>query len=183
MSIPEIPEHFNAATAFIDRHLSEGRSERLALRWSDQEITYAQLAANVNRAGNLLRALGVRPEERVLLAVLDSPEFVYSFWGAIKIGAVPVPVNTFMRPDEYAYTLNDSRAGVLIASGEVWSVIAPVAAQAQWLRHRLVVGPGQGGAQPFSDLLRQASPILEPTPTHREDAALWLYSSGSTGMP
>jgi benzoate-CoA ligase len=183
VSISEIPEYFNAATAFIDRHLSEGRSEYLALRWADQEITYVQLAENVNRAGNMLRTLGVRPEERILLAVLDSPDFIYSFWGAIKIGAVPVPVNTFMRPDEYAYTLNDSRAGVIIASSEVWSVIAPVAAQAQWLRHRLVVGPEQGNAQSFSDLLRQAAPILEPTPTHREDAALWLYSSGSTGMP
>ena len=183
VSIPEIPEYFNAATAFIDRHLSEGRGERPALRWAGPGITYARLAANVNRAGNMLRALGVRPEERVLLVLLDSPEFVYSFWGAIKIGAVPVPVNTFMRPDEYAYALDDSRAGVLVTSGEVWPVVAPAAAQARWLRHRLVVGSEQGGARSFSDSLRQASPALEPAPTHREDAALWLYSSGSTGMP
>src|SRR5215204_5898319 len=123
VAILEIPEYLNAATAFIDRHLTEGRSERIALCWADQEIAYAQLAANVNRAGNALRALGVRPEERVVLVVLDSPEFVYGFWGAIKIGAVPVPVNTFMRPDEYAYMLGDSRASVVLASAEVWPTV------------------------------------------------------------
>jgi benzoate-CoA ligase len=181
--ILEIPEDFNAATAFIDRHLNEGRSERIALRWADQKITYAQLAANVNRTGNALRALGVRPEERVLLVVFDSPEFVYSFWGAIKIGAVPVPVNTFMRPEEYAYVLNDSRAGVVIASSEVWPVVTQAAAQTRWVRHRLLVGPGQSGAQSFSDVLLRASSTLDPEHTHREDVALWLYSSGSTGMP
>ena len=183
MPIPQIPEYFNAATAFIDRHLNEGRSEHIALRWADQEITYAQLAANVNRAGNALRTLGVRPEERILLAVLDSPEFVYSFWGALKIGAVPVPVNTFMRPDEYAYVLNDSRAGVVIASNEVWPVVALAVTQLRWLRQGVVVGAGQGGAQSFAELVQHASPVLAPEHTHREDAALWLYSSGSTGMP
>lgn len=183
VAILEIPEYLNAATAFIDRHLTEGRGERIALRWADQEITYAQLAANVNRAGNVLRALGVRPEERVVLVVLDSPEFVYGFWGAIKIGAVPVPVNTFMRPDEYTYVLNDSRAGVVIVSSEAWPSVAQVATQARGLRHRLVVGAPQRDAQSFADLLQQASAILDPELIHREDAALWLYSSGSTGMP
>src|SRR5262245_11931618 len=104
----DIPELFNAASVFIDRHLTEGPGDRIALRWANQEIPYVQLAENVNRAGNALRRLGVRPEERVLLAAFDSPEFVYSFWGAIKIGAVPVPVNTFMRSEDYTYLLNDS---------------------------------------------------------------------------
>jgi benzoate-CoA ligase family protein len=183
VAILEIPEHFNAATAFVDRHLNEGRGEHFALRWANQEITYAQLVINVNRAGNALRTLGVRPEERVLLVIFDSPEFVYSFWGAIKIGAVPVPVNTFMRADEYAYVLNDSRARVVIASSEVWSVMAQAATQTRWLRHRLVVGTPQHDLQSFADLLQQASPVLDPEVTHREDVALWLYSSGSTGMP
>lgn len=182
MPIPDIPESFNAATTFIDRHLSEGRGGRVALRCGDQEVTYAQLAENVNRAGNALRRLGVRPEERILLAVLDSPEFVYAFWGAIKIGAVPVPVNTFMRTDEYAYMLDDSRASVVVASAEVWPAVAPAATQSHWLRHRLVVGPASEGALSFADLLRQESTSLDAENTHRDDPALWLYSSGSTGM-
>lgn len=183
MAIPEIPEHLNAATAFIDRHLHAGRGEQVALQWADQGITYAQLAANVNRAGNALRALGVRAEERVVLVVYDTPEFVYSFWGALKIGAVPVPVNTFMRADEYAYVLNDSRARVVIASREAWPVVAHAVPHTRWLQHRLIVGAAWPDTQSFATLSRQASPVLEPEITHREDVALWLYSSGSTGMP
>ena len=181
--IPEIPELFNAATAFIDRHLSEGRGDRVALWSGDQKITYAQLAENVNRAGNALRRLGVRPEERILLVVLDSPEFVYAFWGAIKIGAVPVPVNTFMRTDEYAYMLDDSRASVVITSAEVWPTVAPAAAQSRWLRHCIVAGSSFDTTLSFAHLLASESAVLETEFTHRDDPALWLYSSGSTGTP
>ncbi|MGH7960384.1 MAG: benzoate-CoA ligase family protein [Candidatus Binatia bacterium] len=179
MSFSDIPASFNAATAFIDRHLIESRGDHVALRWGGQHLTYAQLAANVNRAGNALRCLGVRPEERVLLAVLDSPEFVYSFWGAIKIGAVPVPVNTFLRSDEYAYLLNDSRATTLIASRELWPLVAPIATH--WLRHRLVVGNATGEGLSLAEVMDQEAPTLEPEPTHRDGVAFWLYSSGSTG--
>jgi len=181
MPIPDIPERFNVASCFIDRHLAEGRGNRVALRWNGQTVTYAQLAANVNRTGNALRRLGVRSEERVLLTVLDAPEFVYSFWGAIKIGAVPVPVNTSLRTDEYAYLLDDSRASVLIASAEMWPVVEPVTTP--WLRQRIIVGDKKGEALSFSDLLAGEAPVLEAEPTHRDDTALWLYSSGSTGTP
>ena len=183
MPIPEIPESFNAATAFIDRHVDEGRGSRVAIRCGDQEVTYAQLAENVNRAGNAFRRIGVRPEERILLVVLDSPEFVYAFWGAIKIGAVPVPVNTFMRADEYAYMLDDSRASVVVASAEVWPSVAPAAAQSHWLRHCVVAGATANEALSFVDLLAHESPALDAELTHHDDPALWLYSSGSTGTP
>ena len=179
--VPEILESFNAASAFIDQHLAAGRGGRIALRWNDQAVTYEHLAANVNRAGNALRHLGVRPEERVLLVMLDSPEFVYSFWGAIKIGAVPVPVNTFLRTEEYAHLLNDSRASAVIVSQELWPVVAP--AMTQWLRQRLVVGKADRDARSFWDRLERESPTLEAEQTHQDDTALWLYSSGSTGLP
>ncbi|MCS6926254.1 MAG: benzoate-CoA ligase family protein [Candidatus Binatia bacterium] len=183
MPIPTIPEQFNAVTAFVDHQLAEGRGERVALRWGEESITYAELAANVNRAGQVLRRLGVRLEERVLLVLLDSPAFVYCFWGAIKIGAVPVPVNTFMRPDEYAYLLNDSRAGVVVVSPELWPAVQPAAAHSRWLRHRLIAGAAQAGALSLPELMQREEPVLEPEPTHRDDVALWLYSSGSTGTP
>jgi benzoate-CoA ligase len=185
----DIPEYFNAATAFIDRHLSEGHGDRVALRFGQQSLTYAQVAASVNRVGNMLRRLGVRPEERVLLVVLDSPAFVYSFWGAIKIGAVPVPVNTFLRTEEYAYLLHDSRATTLIASSEIWPEVASVTSP--WLRHRLVTdkpagfvtGERASEVSFLEDLMEREAPSLEPELTHRDDVALWLYSSGSTGTP
>ncbi len=181
MLVPDISESFNAVSAFIDHHLAAGRGEHVALRWDNQTLTYTQLAANVNRAGNALLRLGVRPEERVLMVVWDSPEFAYCFWGAIKIGAVPVPVNTFLRPDEYAYLLDNSRARVLVVSQEIWSTVASLAARS--LQHRMMVGTDGHEAVSFQALLEQASPMLEPEPTHRDDPALWLYSSGSTGMP
>ncbi len=181
MPIPDIPESFNAASAFIDRHVAAGHGERAALRWNDQAVTYAQLAANVNRVGNALLRLGVRPEERVLLAVLDSPEFVYSFWGAMKIGAVPVPVNTFLRTDEYAYLLDNSRASVLVVSSDVWPLVASLSTPR--LRSRIVIGAEEANALSFWRLMENESPVLDPAPTHRDDMALWLYSSGSTGAP
>ena len=181
VSIPEIPESLNAASIFIDRHVSEGCGDRIALRWNDRRITYAELAANVNRAGNMFLRLGIRPEERVLLAVLDSPEFVYSFWGAVKIGAVPVPVNTFLRADEYAYLLDNSRAVACVASQEVWPTIMTVAARR--LQHCIRVGADEANAASFWKLMEHESSALDPEPTHRDDMALWLYSSGSTGAP
>jgi benzoate-CoA ligase len=179
--IPEIPESFNAASAFIDRHVEESRGDRVALRWEDQEVTYAELAAHVNRTGNAFLRLGIRPQERVLLAVFDSPEFVYSFWGALKIGAVPVPVNTFLRPDEYAYLLDNSQASAFVASQEVWPSVA--SASTPRVRHRIVVGDARPEALSFKSLLENESQTLESEPTHRDDMALWLYSSGSTGSP
>ena len=179
MSLPDIPERFNAASVFIDAHLAEGRGERIALRWRGENISYAELAANVNKAGRALRRLGIRPEERVLLVMLDSPAFVYSFWGALKIGAIPVPVNTALRTKDYAYLLDDSRARVLIVSSELWPTLAPVAEQIQ----TIVVGESLAGRPAFEELLAPESPELEPEPTHRDDAAFWLYSSGSTGAP
>lgn len=181
MPVPEIPESFNAASAFIDRHLAEGGGERVALRWREQTVTYAELAAHVNRTGNAFLRLGIRPEERVLLVVFDSPEFVYSFWGAVKIGAVPVPVNTFLRPDEYAYMLEDSRASALVASQEVWPTLTPIVSSR--VRHRIVVGSSDPDTLSFENLVSRESTTLNPEPTHRDDMALWLYSSGSTGAP
>ena len=181
VSISEIPESFNAASMFIDRHVAEGRGDCIALRWNEQRITYEELAANVNRAGHMFLHLGIRPEERVLLSVFDSPEFVYSFWGAVKIGAVPVPVNTFLRPDEYAYLLNNSRAVACVVSQEVGPLIASVSAR--YLRHRILVGSSDEATLSFWKLMEHESAVLEPEPTYRDDMALWLYSSGSTGSP
>src|SRR5262249_5338433 len=179
--IPDTPESFNAASVFIDRHIAAGRGDRVALRWDDQTVTYTQLAANVNRAGNGFLRLGIRSEERVLLAVCDSPEFVYSFWGAMKIGAVPVPVNTFLLTDEYAYLLENSRASALVASQEVWPTVASLSTPR--LKSRIVVGNGGQDALSFWNLMEKESATLEPEPTDRDDMALWLYSSGSTGTP
>ncbi|HKD90816.1 MAG TPA: AMP-binding protein, partial [Terriglobales bacterium] len=117
-----IPDQINAAEYFIDRHLAEGRGAKIAIECfagndlPGDRITYAQLSENVNRGGNALRARGIRREDRVVLLLQDCPEFFYSFFGAIKIGAVPVPLNTLLKPHDYEYLLNDCRATLAIVS-------------------------------------------------------------------
>src|SRR5262249_39141648 len=115
-----IPWTFNGATWFVDRHVDEGRGTTVAIECGDARVTYDDLSRNVNRAGTALRdRYAVRPEERVLLLLLDGPAFAYSFFGAIKIGAVPVPVNTLWKAHDYDYIIRDSRAGVVIISPEL----------------------------------------------------------------
>jgi benzoate-CoA ligase len=183
-----IPETFNAATHFVDRHLHEGRGGDVAIECGNERVTYAQLAEGVNRFGSSLReTLDVRPEERVLLLLLDGPAFASAFFGAVKIGAVPVPVNTLWKAPDYRYVLRDSRARVLVVSEELLPEIAAIARiEIPALRHIIVAGRAeQAGADriTFSDLLARGSATLDPEPTSRDAPAFWLYSSGSTGAP
>ena len=111
-----IPAIFNVATYFVDRNVALGRGSRVAVECGDQRITYAEVLTSVNRVGSALRRLGIHPEERVLLLLPDGPEFIYSFFGAIKMGAVPIPTSTLFKPTDYEYILNDSRARVIVIS-------------------------------------------------------------------
>ncbi len=180
-----LPDEFNAATHFIDRHIQEGRAEKIAIECGEVHLTYGQLFHRVNQVGNALKRLGVRMEERVLLLLLDTPEFAMSFFGAIKIGAVPVPVNTLLKPGDYKYLLNNSRARVAIVSDSLLPLIEAIPrSELRFLETIIVVGnPGLAGDAAFEDLIRGGSSELEPAPTTKDDAAFWLYSSGSTGQP
>ena len=117
----DLPQQFNVATHFVDRNVSEGRGEKVAIECGDERVSYRHLLEWTNRVGNALRGLGVRPEERVFLLLPDTPEFLYCFFGAIKIGAVAVPTNTLLKPHEYEYLLNDTRARIATHNG--WPVI------------------------------------------------------------
>jgi benzoate-CoA ligase len=180
-----LPDQFNAATYFIDRHLDQGRGEKVAIEAGDARVTYRQLGEKVNRFGNALRQLGARIEERVLLLLLDSPEFAFSFFGAIKIGAVPVPVNTLLKAADHQYILNNSRARVVVVSESLYPQIEAIPReQLRYLQHVIVVDAAPAtGTLCFGDVIEQNSPQLEAEPTSRDDAAFWLYSSGSTGPP
>jgi benzoate-CoA ligase family protein len=178
-----LPAQFNVATHFVDRHLDEGRGAEPAFLCEDRTITYAGVADLTNRTGNALRQLGVEMEHRVLVLCLDGPEFLAAFWGAIKLGAVPVPVNTLMRGADYLYFLNDSRARVAVVSAALLPELEPVLDQAPHLRHVLVAGGTPGRHLGFEERVARAAPTLEAAPTSRDDPAFWLYSSGSTGFP
>ena len=179
-----LPEHFNAAAFFVDRHVTEGRGARTAFRFAGRALTYADLAASVDRCANALAALGVEIEHRVLLVLNDSPAFAAAFWGAAKLGAVAVPVNTLMTPLEYEFLLADSRARVAIVEQSVAGRVLAVRHRCPWLRAVVVVG-GRGlpGTHDFDELLAAAKPTLEPARTFAEDVCYWGYTSGSTGKP
>ena len=180
-----LPGEFNAAAYFIDRNLEQGRAEKIAIECDEARLTYGQLHDRVNRVGNALRKLGVRMEERVLLLLLDTPEFAASFFGAIRIGAVPVPVNTLLKSADYQYMLNDSRARVAIVSDSLYPEVRSIPkAGLRYLEHIIVVGQeAPPGSMNFAELVEQHSSQLDPELTTKDDAAFWLYSSGSTGFP
>jgi benzoate-CoA ligase family protein len=187
--MPRAFEQYNAATTFVDEPLERGWGDRIAFVQGARRVTYHEFAELTNRTGNVLRELGVEMEQRVMLLLYDSPEFACSFFGAIKIGAVAVPVSTLLRAEEYAYYLNDSRARVLVAHEPLLAEIEPVVGQLTFLKHIVVVPvgmtrrPGAERYQHLDALVKRASSSLAPAETVADDAAFWLYTSGSTGLP
>ena len=179
----ELPERLNAATVFIVRHVQEGRAEKAAILYGDETVTYKGLYEGVNRFGNALLGLGIRMEERVAIIMPDSPECVYAFFGAIKIGAIAIPMNTLLMPADYEYLLNDSRAQVLAIHSSLLNLIEPVRAKLRYIKHVIVAGDQSEGDLSFKDLTASASAELAPADTSKDDSAFWLYSSGTTGLP
>ena len=183
MATVEASERLNAAAVLVDVHLAGGRGDKAALLCEERTVTYRDLYEGVSRFGNTLRALGVRMEERVGILLPDIPEFPFAFFGAMKIGAVAVPMNTLLMPKDYEYLLNDSRARVLVVHQALLDRVRPVLGGLPHLEHVLVAGGEAEGCQRLETLMQSASPSLEPVDTSKDDTALWLYSSGTTGFP
>lgn len=178
-----LPEIYNAATTFVDDHIVLGRGKKTAIYYLDQQFTYQDLFEMVNRTGNALKELGIEPEQRVLLILPDCPEFIFSFFGAIKIGAVPIPINPWLRADDYEFLLEDSKARLAIVHESILPEVEKAAGRSRYLKGVVVVGKPAGRATSYESLVAGASAHLEAEPTRREDVAMWLYTSGSTGVP
>lgn len=185
-----VPRQYNAASDFVDRHLAQGQGKRVAVIDRDGQHTYEALSERVNRVGNALRAAGVRMESRVAMCLLDTLDFPAVFWGALKIGAVPIPLNTLLTTDDYDYMLRDSRAHTLIVSAELYEAFAPIIDEQPHLVNVIVSGPSpspsSGTTRQVQELARcieGVSASLEPASTTGDDIAFWLYTSGSTGKP
>ena len=178
-----LAEKFNAATHFVDRNVEEGRAHEVAIFYDDQQLTYGQVLDMVNRAGNLLAQQGVGKQERVLLLLPDSPAFVACFWGAIKIGAVPIPTNTLLSGEEYEFVLRDSGAHALVVDADLLDKVEPYLDRLPDLRTVLVARKSKPGFKSLDQLAQGASDQLIAAPTRRDDPAFWLYTSGSTGAP
>lgn len=171
---------FNVAVPFIDRHLEQGRAAKVAIRSVDEDVTYAQLAERVNRAGNVLSSMGTTQGQRVLMVVKDCPEFIYLFFGAIKAGRIPVPVNTMLRPDDYRFLIEDSECAVLVHSPEFSESIEAALSVSGHRPAKVIATTGPDGLE---ERWAAASTELAPVSASADEDCFWLYSSGSTGNP
>jgi benzoate-CoA ligase len=178
-----LPETYNAATTFIDENIARGHGKRTAIYYQDRTFTYDDVYTAVNRTGNALKNLGLEIEQRVILALPDSPEFAFNFFGAIKIGAVPIPVNPWMGAKDYLYLINDSRARVIVIGESLLSQIEQIRSETRYLRNVIVVGKARGSAHSYETIAGKASDQLEAEPTSKDDICFWGYTSGSTGAP
>jgi 4-hydroxybenzoate-CoA ligase len=170
---------YNAASDLIDRNIAAGRGDKPAFIDRQRRLTYAELERDTARAANYLRGLGLRREERVALVLLDTVDFPVLFLGAIRAGIVPVPLNTLLTAEQYAYILADMRARVVFVS----EPLLPVLEQAKLIDVEFIV---VGATKPIQHRvlsLAQESDEFATAATHPDEPAFWLYSSGSTGMP
>src|ERR1700735_1136423 len=183
-----IPREYNFAADILKRNLDAGRAGKLAFidhrqGSKHQGWTYGELPERVERFGHVLRALGLRREERVLLCLLDTIDWPTAFLGAIKAGIVPVPVNTLLTEDDYRFMLEDSRARLLVVSEELYPKFAKALAASADPPLVVVSGTGTHHHTSFAALLAGATGEPVTAPTVCDDICFWLYTSGSTGKP
>ena len=194
---PDPSRPYNLAAALLEPHLAAGRAGVTAVRHAGRDLSYGELAEQVARTGNALRALGVRAEERVVVLLPDTPAFVATFLGALQIGAVPVPVNPAIGAEALAYQLVDSRARTVVtAGGAVADLAAVLDGHGTAVRAVALAGDTAAGGLPelqadlpvdtvaeLADLVAAAAPDPRVEGTGPDDIAFWLYSSGTTGRP
>jgi benzoate-CoA ligase family protein len=185
-ALADIPAEFNVARWVLDRQVEEGRGGKAALICGERRLDFAELAELSDRAGGALRRAGVRPGERVLLALADGSEFVAAWYGALKAGAVTAEAYTFLPVKDLAYLLRYSQARVVVADRATLPNVREAIAASPWEHTILTVGVPAAdlrpGELPWEEAL-DAGSGFEPTPTMRDDIAIWKFTTGSTGAP
>jgi benzoate-CoA ligase len=182
----DVPRDYNAAHDLIERNLAAGRAGKLAYIDDAGTYTYGELAERVNRCASAFTALGLQPEQRVLLCHLDTIDFPAAFLGAIKAGIVPIAANTLLTTQDYDYMLRDSRARALVVSAPLLPAFAALLDKHPHLAHVIVSGaaePPAPGHHSLQKLMTAAATTFAAAETTCDDACFWLYSSGSTGAP
>src|SRR5689334_1249586 len=179
----ESPIGYNAAADLIGRNLDAGRGAKTAFIDDRGLYSYAELAERVSRFANLVRRLGIHPEQRILLCLQDTIDFPTAFLGAIKAGAVPVAVNTQLSAAEFAFMAADSRARAVIVSAPLLTVMDAALASLPGPPPALIVSGGDTHDHSLAGLLAEMPAASDTAPTHPDEPCFWLYSSGSTGRP
>ena len=174
---------YNAAVDFVDRNVAEGRGEKTAFIDPARNLTYAELRDATARIGPMLARLGIEPENRIALVLLDTVDFPVLLWGAIRAGIVPVLINTRLTVDQYRYLFEDSRAKAVFVSTALLPVIQEATLDLPNLKTIVVVGGGPASVPRLDTLLAAENEGSAPARTCADDVAYWLYSSGTTGMP
>lgn len=172
------PERFNIADYFLDARVREGRGQRTALITDQGTLTYVEVQARANRFGRLLLEAGVQPEQRVLLALPDGPDCVAALFGTLKIGAVVVMVNPQLDGPAIEYFYEYTRARVALTARETARAFQDAQTSRSLLREVIVADEPATAAR-----IREFPEDLETFPSHRDDAAIWLFSGGTTGRP
>ena len=182
-------ERFNASEWLLDRHIDEGWGDAVAVRTLGRSYTYVDVLSEVQAAAGALRSLGVRPEERVAMVMLDSIEFVATFLGAMRTGAVPVPINPLLPGRDLGVIVADSRARVLVVSGDRSSVLDELRAGAPEVEQVITTGmahvenaSGAAATMPWAEFVG-AKGDGSAFATWEESPGFWLCTSGSTGQP
>ena len=179
----EFPERFNMGDYFLYHNVEGGRGGKTCLYYRDETYTYADAARLSNRAGGALRELGLRVEDRVLMVLPDCPEFVWTWFGINRVGGVITMVNPLLPAEDYRYYLEYTRARVAVIHESLLDAFTQAAEGAKHLQNVLVVGGERGRFQSFAEASGAQSDELTPADTHRDDVAIWLFTSGSTGHP
>lgn len=175
----------NAAIYFVDRHKASGAASKVAFSEGiegGRTLTYQELADKSDLLADLYERYGVTREDRAAMILLDVVEFPIIFWGSLKAGVVPIPINTLLSSELYATILRDSRSKILFISRELLSIVEPVLKEAPDIRAVFVVGGDPAGHLPFQEKLEECSPNAA-LDVSADECAFWLYSSGSTGQP
>jgi 4-hydroxybenzoate-CoA ligase len=181
---------YNAATDFVDANVDNGRGDKIAFTDLTRTLTYGELEAATCRFGRGLETLGLRQESRIVLLLLDTVDYPVAFWGAIRAGIVPIPLNTLLTTSQYGYILEDSRAEAILVSAPLLPAIEPLLGSLRNLQLLIVAGQSEGLPKHdrirtlgFADVLQAGSEARFAAPTQSDEVAFWLYSSGSTGAP